>query len=114
SGPILGAQHRAPEFDPEVEILSPASNNVVLKSPFDLRLRFKTYNGTRLDTASIKVLYLRNPQADLTPRVVKHLKGNMIEMSGAEAPPGQHEIRIEFKDSRNHVGSATLTLNVMK
>jgi hypothetical protein len=86
----------------------------VVKSPFDLKLRFKTYNGTKIDTASIKVLYLKAPQADLTPRLIKHLQGNIIEMSAAEAPPGQHEIKIEFKDSRNHTGSETMTLNVMK
>lgn len=110
----ISTQHRSPEIDPEVKIMAPASNNAIVKSPIDLKLTFKTYGGTKVDVGSIKVLYLKKPVVDLTPRVLKYLQSGQIDMRGAEVPPGQHEIIIEFRDSGGHIGSEKMTLNVMK
>src|SRR6516225_1221088 len=43
----------------------------------------------------VKVIYLKDPAVNLTPRISDFITTNGIELSGAEVPPGTHYIRIE-------------------
>ncbi len=72
------------------------------------------FGGTKIDQDSIKIIYLKNPAVDLTPRLKKHLKSNAIEMDVAEAPPGEHHLKVEVKDSDGHLGTADFILKVAK
>ena len=51
---------------PKVEVISP---NEAAHSPLRLQLKFETFGGARIDIESVKVLYLRTPNVDLTARV---------------------------------------------
>jgi hypothetical protein len=98
---------------PKIFVLSP-DPTVIVTSPMNLKLKFESFGGTKIDQDSIKVIYLKNPAVDLTTRLKKHLKGNAIEMDVAEAPPGEHHLKVEVKDSDGHLGTADVVLKVAK
>jgi hypothetical protein len=85
---------------------------VVAKSPLKLQVKFQSYGGADIDPASIKVTYLKNPAVDLTPRVKPFAQAADIDMPNAELPPGNHDIRIDVKDSAGRAGFAIFTIKV--
>jgi methionine-rich copper-binding protein CopC len=98
---------------PKIEVLSPPEAGTVT-SPLNLKLKFESFGGTKIDEDSVRVIYLKNPSVDLTPRLKKHLKSNGIEMDVAEAPPGEHHLKVEVKDSDGHLGTADVVFKVTK
>ena len=96
---------------PKISVLSPQE---AVTSPLNLKLKFESFGGTKIDEDSIRVIYLKNPSVDLTPRLKRHLKNNGIEMDVAEAPPGEHHLKVEVKDSDGHVGTADIVFKVTK
>ena len=96
---------------PKIYVLSPLE---AVTSPLNLKLKFESFGGTKIDEDSVKVIYLKNPSVDLTPRLKKHLNGSGIEMDVAEAPPGEHHLKIEVKDSDGHLGTADVVFKVTK
>jgi hypothetical protein len=98
---------------PKISVLSPQEEGIVT-SPLNLKLKFESFGGTKIDEDSIRVIYLKNPSVDLTPRLKKHLKSSGIEMEVAEAPPGEHHLKVEVKDSDGHLGTADVVFKVTK
>ncbi len=98
---------------PKISVLSPQEEEIVT-SPLNLKLKFESFGGTKIDEDSVRVIYLKNPSVDLTPRLKKHLKSNGIEMDVAEAPPGEHHLKVEVKDSDGHLGTADVIFKVTK
>lgn len=98
---------------PKISVLSPREEGIVT-SPLNLKLKFESFGGTKIDEDSVRVIYLKNPSVDLTPRLKKHLKSNGIEMEVAEAPPGEHHLKVEVKDSDGHLGTAEIVFKVTK
>ena len=96
---------------PRIQVLSPPEAGSVT-SPLNLKLKFESFGGTKIDEDSVRVIYLKNPSVDLTPRLKKHLKSNGIEMDVAEAPPGEHHLKVEVKDSDGHLGTADVVFKV--
>src|ERR1700730_14511465 len=96
---------------PKIYVLSPQE---AVTSPLNLKLKFESFGGTKIDEDSVRVIYLKNPSVDLTPRLKSHLKNSGIEMDVAEAPPGEHHLKVEVKDSDGHVGTADIFFKVTK
>src|ERR1051325_9366064 len=48
---------------PKIDFVSPGNPT---QSPLHLQLKFESYGGTKIDPDSIKVIYLRTPNVDLT------------------------------------------------
>jgi hypothetical protein len=96
---------------PRIDVVSPQE---AVTSPLILKLKFESFGGTKIDEDSVRVIYLKNPSVDLTPRLKKYLKSNGIEMDVAEAPPGEHHLKVEVKDSDGHLGSADFVFTVTK
>ena len=94
---------------PKVEVISP---NEAAHSPLRLQLKFETFGGARIDIESVKVLYLRTPNVDLTPRVRPFIQADGIDMPDAELPPGEYMVRVDVKDSDGRPGSASFILKV--
>jgi hypothetical protein len=69
------------------------------KSPVNLSLKFVAHGGAKIDVSTVRVVYLREPEVDLTPRLKKFISASGINMPGAEVPPGEHLIRIDLKDT---------------
>src|SRR5262249_57445161 len=83
-----------------------------ITSPVRLRLKFETYGGAKIDPASIKFTYLKNPAVDLTDRLRPVTQPGGIDISAAEIPPGVHHIRVDLKDDAGRSGIGNFTLNV--
>jgi hypothetical protein len=99
---------------PKVSLVSPPSEDVAVSSPLHLRVRFETYGGARIDTDSVRVLYLKTPVVDLTPRIKPYWKDSEIDVEEAEVPAGRHVLRIDVKDTDGRASSAQFTLNISK
>jgi hypothetical protein len=94
---------------PKVEIVSP---NEASHSPLRLQLRFESFGGAKINIDSVKVVYLRTPNVDLTSRVRPFIQADGIDMPNAELPPGEYLVRVDIKDSDGRPGSARFTLKV--
>lgn len=97
---------------PKVKIISPAEQ--VLKSPFDMKVKFESFGGAKIDPASVKVTYLKTPLVDLTDRVKPFMSADGIDFAKAEVPPGEHEIRVQVTDTDGRVGNTVLSVKVEK
>src|SRR5450631_525473 len=80
---------------PKVEVVSPSGT---VRSPLRLQLRFESFGGATINPDSVKVIYLRTPNVDLTPRVKPFIQANGIDMPEAELPPGEYTVRVDLRD----------------
>src|SRR5712671_6028873 len=62
----IAADRRGILRGPKIDFVSPAEP---VRSPVHLQLKFESFGGAKIDPTSIKVLYLRTPNVDLTPRI---------------------------------------------
>ena len=81
-------------------------------SPLRLQLKFESFGGAKINTDSVKVIYLRSPNVDLTPRVKPFIQADGIDMPETELPPGEYTVRVDVKDSDGRPGTASFTLKV--
>jgi len=102
---------RAITRGPGVRVVSPEA---AVSSPFPLRVAFEPRGGAKIDVASVKVVYLRTPNVDLLDRLKGGLSEKGIELSAAEVPPGEHQIRITVQDSEGRQTSTLVNLSVVK
>jgi hypothetical protein len=96
---------------PKITMLSP-SGDANVKSPLRLRLKFETFGGAKIDLASVRISYLKNPIVDLTKRLQAATQADGIDVAEAEVPPGVHHIRVNVKDSEGRAGAASFALRV--
>jgi hypothetical protein len=97
---------------PKILVLSPAPDAGVVKSPVNLLLKFETYGGAAIDPLSVKVVYLKSPNINLTQRISTLVTSSGIEVRDAEVPPGTHHIRVEIKDNAGRIGSVIFPILV--
>lgn len=102
---------RAITRGPGVRLVSPEAS---VSSPFPLRVAFEPRGGAKIDLASVKVVYLRSPNVDLLDRLKGGLSEKGIDLSAAEVPPGEHQIRITVQDSEGRQTSTLVNLSVVK
>jgi hypothetical protein len=103
---------RAVSRPPTVDIDYKPAQTKPLTSPLTLSVKFTAHGGAKVDAGSVKVVYLRNPELDLTPRLKKYIDATGINMPSAEVPPGEHAIRIELKDSSGRENTTVIQLIV--
>jgi hypothetical protein len=94
---------------PKIELVGSPDN---VKSPMRLTLKFESFGGAKIDVDSLKVVYLKNPSVDLTPRLKPFVQPTGIDMPDAELPPGDHIIRVDLKDSDGRTATTSFTLKV--
>jgi hypothetical protein len=105
----IAADRRGILRGPKVEIVSPSG---AAHSPLRLQLKFESFGGATINPDSVKVIYLRSPNVDLTPRVKPFIQADGIDMPQAELPPGEYMVRVDVKDSDGRPGTASFTLTV--
>src|ERR1700737_2157959 len=88
------------------------SDNGGWHSPLRLQLKFKGFGGATIDLDSLRVTYLKQPNVDLTSRVRAYAQPSGIEIPDAEAPPGEHLVRVEVHDSEGRRTVTTFLLSV--
>lgn len=105
----VGVASRGITRGPRIELVGA---NADTKSPIRLQLKFESFGGTKIDTESLKVTYLKNPAVDLTPRLKPFVQPAGVDMPGAELPPGDHIIRVDLKDSDGRAATTSFTLKI--
>lgn len=103
------ASARAITRGPGIKLVSPEA---VGKSSFAFKVAFAPRGSSKIDPASVQVVYLKNPQVDLTSRVKAGINPEGIEVTAASAPAGEHPIRVSVRDDEGRQGSATFHLVV--
>jgi hypothetical protein len=103
---------RAITRGPRIELSD--SDSGELRSPLRLQLKFRGFGGASINLDSLNVTYLKQPSVDLTSRVKPFAQATGIEIPDAEAPPGQHFVRVEILDSEGRRTVTTFLLNVSK
>jgi hypothetical protein len=105
----IAADRRGITRGPKVEFVSPGAS---VNSPLRLVLKFESFGGAKIDTDSVKVIFLRSPNVDLTSRVKPFVQADGINMQDAELPPGEYTVRVDIKDSEGRPGTTIFTLKV--
>lgn len=105
----IAADRRGILRGPKVEFVSPGDS---VNSPMRLVLKFESFGGAKIDPDSVKVIFLRTPNVDLTSRVKPFVHADGINMQDAELPPGDYTVRVDIKDSDGRPGTAIFTLKV--
>lgn len=99
---------------PGIKLVLPDPASKTVKSPFDFKLSFEPRGGSKIDTASVKLHYMKNPLVDLTDRVQSGIKGDGIYLSKVEMPAGEHPLRVTVNDDEGRSTSSLITVIVVK
>lgn len=98
---------------PAIKLASPEADTPVT-APFDFRVHFEPRGDAKIDPNSVKVVYMKSPFVDLTPRLKNAISVNGIDFAKADVPPGTHTIRVTVKDSEGRETNSVLNLVVSK
>ena len=98
---------------PVIKLASPEADTPVA-SPFDFKVNFEPRGDAKIDPSSVKVVYMKSPFVDLTPRLKSAISANGIDFAKADVPPGTHTIRVTVKDSEGRETNSLLNLVVNK
>jgi hypothetical protein len=98
---------------PAVKLNSPEAD-MPINSPFDFKVLFEARGEGKIDLNSVKVVYMKSPFVDLTPRLKSAITPTGINFSKAEVPPGTHTIRVTVKDMDGRETNQVITLVVNK
>jgi hypothetical protein len=101
---------RAVTRGPRIDLAGPDTNEV--RSPLRLQLKFRGFGGAKIVLDSLRVTYVKLPDVDLTSRVKPYVQPTGIEIPDAEAPPGDHLVRVEVQDSEGRRTATTFLLSV--
>ena len=81
-------------------------------SPIRFQVKFQPLGGSTIDLDGLKVIYLKQPNVDLTPRVKPFAQPTGIDMPDAVLPPGDHLVRVDVKDSEGRVSTSSFVLKI--
>ncbi|PIT77091.1 hypothetical protein [Limnohabitans sp. G3-2] len=93
---------------PGINLLTPPE---VSAKSFAFKMLFEPRGGAKIDPASIKFEYLKQPIVDLTARFKAGLNGNQLELPQASVPAGTHPIRVSVRDSEGREGNTIIHLS---
>ena len=94
---------------PRIELIEQAEP---AHSPLHFQIRFQSFGGAGINTGSLRIVYLKTPEIDITPRVARYTQPIGIDIPDAEVPPGEHYIRVEVADSDGRTRSSIFVLKV--
>ena len=98
---------------PSIKVVSP-DGNAQVKPPFAMNVQFRPHGGSKIDTSSVKVTYLKKPIVDLTPRLKSGISESGIALDGIQVPAGTHDIKIDVTDAEGRTKSEVVTINAVK
>ena len=98
---------------PAVKLHSPEEDTPV-KAPFDLKFSFEARGESKIDPNSVKVVYMKTPVVDLTPRLKNAITSSGIDFQKAEIPVGTHVLKVTVKDSEGRETNSIVDLVVNK
>ena len=114
-GPIPTVALRgSPTRRPAIVVVWPSPDAGVVRSPLELKLRFRAYGGAEIDRNSVVVTYLKQRRIDVTDRLMRFITADGIDAPQAEVPPGVHQFWIELKDKDGRIGASEFSFEVAK
>lgn len=106
----VATERRGITRGPKVDVVTGTGE---LRSPMRFKLKFEPHGGAKIDPDSVKVIYLRTPNVDLTSRVRSFVQPTGIDMPEVELPAGEHMVRVDVKDSDGRIGTTSFVLKVV-
>lgn len=97
---------------PGVELVAPKADFGPVKAPFEFKVAFESRGGKKIDPASVKVVYLKSPFVDLTPRLQGAITETGIVLPEASVPAGEHELKITVLDEDGRETNSVIQLVV--
>lgn len=104
----VATERRGITRGPKVDVVTTGQ----LKSPTRLQVKFEPYGGSKIDPDSVKMIYLRTPNVDLTSRIKSWILPGGIDMPEVVLPAGEHMVRVDIKDTDGRIGTASFILKV--
>lgn len=108
-GERVGEATRGITRGPSVELVQPAET---AHSPVHFQVRFQAFGGNKIDLNTLHVSYLKSPEIDLVPRLMRFIQRSGIDIPDAEIPPGEHLFRVEVSDTEGHTRSSVFAFKV--
>lgn len=105
---------RAITRGPGIKVLAPEPGSAAVRSPFLFKVAFEPRGGAKIDPATVKIVYIKTPNVDLLDRVKVGLSDKGIELDAAEAPAGDHQIRVTVLDSEGRQTTQLISFTVIK
>lgn len=105
----VATERRGITRGPKVDVVTSSGE---LRSPMRFKLKFEPYGGAKIDPDSVKVIYLRTPNVDLTQRIKSFVQPTGIDIPEVELPAGEHMVRVDVKDTDGRVGTTSFVLKV--
>jgi hypothetical protein len=105
-GPIARGITRGPS----VELVEPGET---VHSPVHFQIRFQAFGGSKINLDTLHVSYLKSPEIDLVPRLMRFIQRSGIDIPDAELPPGEHTFRIDVSDTDGHTRSSVFVFKVV-
>ena len=110
--PDSTSQTRGLSRGPVVSLVNPAPTAGLIRVPFNLRVKFESFGGARIDTDSVVITYMKVPAIDLTQRVKAFIDTNGVNVADVQVPPGEHRIRVDVADSGGRKGWSEFIIRV--
>ena len=104
----IATERRGITRGPKVDVVTTGA----LKSPTRLQVKFEPYGGSKIDPDSVKMIYLRTPNVDLTSRIKAFILPDGIDMPEVVLPAGEHMVRVDIKDTDGRIGTVSFILKV--
>ena len=98
---------------PAVKLNSPEADTPI-QSPFDLKFSFEARGESKIDPSSVKVVYLKTPIVDLTPRLKNAITPTGIDFQKADMPAGTHVLKVTVKDTEGRETNTIINLVINK
>jgi hypothetical protein len=92
------AGSRGITLGPLIILVSPPATAGMIKSPLNLKIKFESRGGVKVDEDSVVLTYQKNPPIDLTQRSRSFISIHGINIENATVPAGTHSIRVDVKD----------------
>ena len=92
--------------------ISLASEDIVAREGFPLRIVFEPRGGVAIDPESVHVLYLKTPAVDLTERLKGQIHPDGVDVPAATAPAGEHPLQVTVQDKNGRQSTKKITLVV--
>ena len=87
-------------------------HDVLVGSPLHFQMKFHSFGGATIVVQSIRLIYLKTPDIDLTSRVMPFAQASGIDIPDAEIPSGEHYLQAEVADSEGRTRTEVFVLKV--
>jgi hypothetical protein len=87
-------------------------NDGPVRSPLHFQMKFKSFGGATIVVSSLRLIYLKTPDVDLTSRVRPFALASGIDIPDAEIPSGEHYLLAEVADSEGRTRTEVFVLKV--